>query len=214
MSQARPAIVDIASVPASALADLHVRYLVTPFCGRPGRKLLELYYDTLTRRDDAFGLAAVVGGEIAGYACVVRDPRSVQLAALRRAPVRLAWWALAQVAVRPRLLARFAARLHGAPRGGITWRPPEEMKDWWPYRPLIVAEPYRQYGVADVLMDAVLAEARRRGVPGLIGTAERTNARSRVNLVRGGYREVWRNDEYVVLVKPVEPPDDGLQHSR
>ena len=205
MSQSRPAVVGLASVATSEVAALHLQYLTTPFCGYPGRKLLELYYDAFARRDDAFGLVAMVEGQIAGYACVMRDTRAVQLAVLRRAPLRVAWWAAAQMAIRPRLLSALLARLRGAPQGGIRWNPPEEMKDWWPYRPLIVAEPYRQYGVADVLMQAVLDEARRRGVPGLIGTAERGNAPSRVNLIRGGYREVWRNDDYVVLVRAVEP---------
>ncbi len=214
MSQSRPAVVDLASVAKSEVAALHLQYLTTPFCGPPGRKLLELYYDTFARIDDAFGLVAMVDGQIAGYACVMRDTRSVQRAVLRRAPLRVAWWAAAQVAIRPRLLAGLVARLRGGQRGGIQWRPPDEMKDWWPYRPLIVAEPYRQYGVADVLMQAVLDEARRRGVPGLIGTAERGNARSRVNLIRGGYREVWRNDDYVVLVRPVTPLEGSRQRSQ
>lgn len=211
MSQSRPAVVDIASVAKSEVAALHLQYLTTPFCGRPGQRLLELYYETFARRDDAFGLVAMVDGQIAGYACVMRDTRAVQLAALRRAPFRVAWWALAQVAMRPGLLAGLVGRLRG---GGISWRPPDEMKGWWPYRPLIVAEPYRQHGVADLLMQAVLEEACRRGIPGLIGTAERANARSRVNLIRGGYREVWRDDEHVVLVRPVEPQAGSLQHSR
>jgi GNAT superfamily N-acetyltransferase len=208
MSAGQPAIVNLASVAKSDIAALHLRYLVSPFSGRPGRKLLELYYDTFARTKDAFGLVAVIDGQVAGYACVMRDTRAIQLAVLRRAPLRLVWWGLVQLLARPRLLAGVMGRLQGREER-IHWQRPQEMREWWPYRPLIVAEPYRRHGVADLLMQAVFEEARRRGIPGLIGTSERANAQSRINLVRNGYQEVWRNDDYVVFVKPVAPRQDA-----
>jgi GNAT superfamily N-acetyltransferase len=203
MSQAAPAVVDIATVTPSALAAMHLHYLVSPFRGRSGHKLLELYYETFTRTPDTFGFVALVDNQIAGYACVMRDTRAVQAAVLRRAPFRLAWWALAQVLRHPRLVLDPLVRFGGERRGRIGWQRPDEMKGWWSYRPLVVAEPYRKHGIAGLLMQAVFAEAEARRIPGLIGTSERGNAQSRVNLVRNGYREVWKDDEFCVFVKPV-----------
>jgi GNAT superfamily N-acetyltransferase len=216
MSEARPAVVPLASVAASEVAALHLRYLVTPFRGHSGRKLLELYYDAFAHTEDAFCLVATVDGQIAGFACVMRRLRNVHRTLLRRAPLRLAWWAAAQVAQQPRLLADLFRRFRGAePTGGLQWRRPDEWQEWWPYRPLVVAEPFRKHGIADLLMRAVLEEAKRRGIKGLIGTSERSNAQSRVNLVRNGYTEVWRDDEYVVFVKPIDPqPTCQLEPSR
>jgi GNAT superfamily N-acetyltransferase len=203
MSQAAPAIVDIATVAPSALAAMHLRYLVSPFRGRSAHRLIELYYETFTRIPDTYGFVALIDGQIAGYACVMRDTRAVQAAVLRRAPLRLARCALAQVLTNPRLVLDPLVRFGGERRGRIRWQRPDDMKGWWWYRPLVVAEPYRQYGIAGLLMQAVYTEAGARGLPGLIGTSERANAQSRVNLIRNGYREVWKNDEFCVFVKAV-----------
>jgi GNAT superfamily N-acetyltransferase len=215
MSDARPTVVSLASVAPSEVAALHLQYLVTPFCGRAGQKLLELYYDAFAHTEDAFGLVAMVDGRIAGFACVARDTRHVQLTLLRRTPLRLAWRAVAVLAQQPHLLVDLLKRLRGKPTERIRWRRPEEWSDWWPYRPLVVATPYRKYGVADLLMQSVLEEARRRGIRGLIGTSERANAQSRVNLVRNGYQEVWRDEDYVVFVRAVDAqPDARLERSQ
>ena len=77
MSQCRPIIKNIASIPKLELATLHLKYLPTPFTGLSGLKLLDLYYDALSEVDDAFGWAAVVGGRTAGFACAVRSTKSI-----------------------------------------------------------------------------------------------------------------------------------------
>jgi hypothetical protein len=63
--------INITEVSKSELAFLHLTYLPTPFSGRPGVKLLELYYQVLSEENSAFGIASVLNGKTVGFACAV-----------------------------------------------------------------------------------------------------------------------------------------------
>jgi GNAT superfamily N-acetyltransferase len=201
MNEGDPVVVSITSIPKSGLALLHLRYLPTPFSRLPGRRLLELYYDAMCQVDDAFGWAVVVDGHTAGFACAVRNMKSIQRALLARSHVRVLFWYCVQILCNPRMLMDLVGRLVPSRTDSAQWQRPAEWSEWYTYRPLVVDEGYRKYGLSDLLTRCLVAEAKKRGVPGLLGFVERSNSRSRVTHVRNGFREVWRGEEYVVFAR-------------
>jgi GNAT superfamily N-acetyltransferase len=201
MSQIHPVIVNITSIPKSALASLHLKYFSTPFSGLAGLKLLELYYEALSELDDVFGWAAVVDGYTAGFVCAIRSKKSIQRMLLTRTPMRLLHWSLMQVLCRPTLLVNFVRRLTTPARDSGQWQRPAAWSEWYTYRALVVDQAYRQYRLADALTHHLVEEAKRRGVPGLISIVERSNSAARVTNVRNGFREVWRGDDRIVFAR-------------
>lgn len=203
MSQSCPVIVNIASVPKSTLASLHLRYLPSAFTGFTGLKLLELYYDALSEAEDAFGLVAVVEGCTAGFACAIRSKKSIQHLLFMRFPLQVCHWSLMQVLHKPQILVDLMRRRRLAPSAsdGKQWQRPADWDEWYTYRPLVVDAGYRKYRLADSLTHHLIAEAKQRGVPGLISIVERSNSPARVTHMRHGFREVWRGEDRIVFAR-------------
>ena len=206
MIQANLAIVDIASISKSELAAFHLKYLPTPFIGQAGLKLLELYYDALSQMDDAFGWVAMVDGHTAGFACAIHRQKDILRALLARSPGSLLRWLCMQLLRKPHILGNLVGRLATSPADDEHWQRPAEWSEWYTYRPLVVDEAFRQHRLADALTQSVLAEAQRRGVPGLISFVGRGNSSARVIHVRHGFREVWKAKDRTVFVRELGTP--------
>ena len=214
MSQSHPVIVNMTSVPKDTLASLHIKYFPTDFTGSTGLRLLELYYDALTQVDDAFGWAAVVDGYTVGFACAVRNTKSVQHMLLSRSPGQFFYRSMTQVLHKPQILVDWVRRLTSSAnaKGSIPWQRPADWADWYTYRPLVVDEAYRHYRLADALTHHLVEEAKGRGIPGLISIVERSNSSARVTHVRHGFREVWKGQDRIVFAKElihIEPTEPG-----
>ena len=194
-------IVDVQTVPAREIGRLHMRYLATPFVGRPGHKLLELYYQALTNAPSTFGCAALIDGCVAGFACAIHIQGAVYRELLARSWIRLLGWSFAEILLCPGMIVRLPMRLIPSRKETNNWQRPDTWADWYTCRPLVVAEEYRQYGVADALTECLIAEAKKRQVKGLIGVVQPANGPSRVIHIRHGFREVWRDEERIVFAK-------------
>jgi GNAT superfamily N-acetyltransferase len=201
MGEGQAVIVSVKLAPKSALASLHLKYLPTPFSGLPGLRLLELYYNALCMVDDAFGWAVMIDGRTAGFACAIGSMRSIRRAMVVRFHVRVLFWYAVQIARRPRMLVDLVRRLAPARTEAKQWQRPGGWREWYMYRPLVVDEAYRKYGLSDSLTRCLVEEARARGVQGLVGIIERSNSESRVTHARNGFQEIWRGEDYVVVAR-------------
>lgn len=197
--------VNITDVSKSALASLHLKYLPTPFSGRPGAKLLELYYRVLSEENSAFGIAAVLNGKTLGFACAVGNASFLQGRLLKRFSFLIFYWAFRQIICKPQILGGLVRRLlmPGSKETG-RWKCSSDFLDWYTYRPIVVEEQYRKYRIADSLTNILIKEAERRKVPGLIAIVGQSNSRSLRHFSRHNFCELWKDNNTTVLVKYLE----------
>lgn len=207
MKEDVPILVHIESVPKSAIASLHLRYLSTPFSGKPGEKLLELYYEALSVTEQSIGLAAVLNGQTVGFACAVSDVRQIQSQLLKRSFFSISVWGFAQVLCKPQIWGGLVRRLASRTPQTSHWQRPDDLAGWYTYRPVVVDESYRKYRVADLLTQRLLEEAERRKIPGIISFVDQSNFRSIRHFSRNGFQKVWSNENSIVFGKKLIPSE-------
>lgn len=201
MGESQPIIVNIVSISKIEMASLHLRYLPTAFSRLPGLKLLELYYDALSKVEDAFGWAVLVEGQVVGFACAVRNVNSILRRLIKRSCARLLFWYAIQILYKPRMLIDLSGRFFISKADKGQWRRPASLRGWYTYRPLVVDEAYRKHHLADLLTQSLSEELKKRGVPGVISIVERSNTQSRLHLQAHEFYEVWKGKDYVVLIR-------------
>lgn len=171
------------------MANLHLKHLSTGYRGRPGLRLLEAYYTALVQSDGGCGYvaeqmdpASAGNGVVAGYVCGVWEPAAVRSTLLGAQWPRLAFWISAQVLIRPRLVVELVGRWRAAAE-----RPPAA---WQVYelRPIVVDAAMRRNGVGAQLVEALLADAFRRGFRQVHLFAEADNAAANAFYREIGFR--------------------------
>jgi ribosomal protein S18 acetylase RimI-like enzyme len=172
-------IVPLAIEHCAQVARLHLEHLSTGYRGRPGLRLLQAYYAALVQSDggcgfvaEQMGPAGARHGTVAGYACGLWDPAAVRStllgSALRAQWPKLAFWTGLQVLIRPRLVVMLAGR----------WRAAEKLpvaRQAYELRPIVVDAAMRRNGIGAQLVDALLADASRRGFRQVHVVAEEDN---------------------------------------
>lgn len=209
MIQIRPVIVNFSTVPKAELASLHIQYLPTPFMGKPGIKLLELFYNTLSEDFHSFGFAAVLDGKTIGFSCAVKNVNQIQTRMFKQFPFFIIYWAFRQMLERPKVFGELVWRLFGRKSNNEErWLRPPEIKGWYTYRPVVVDEPYRKYRIADLLTNQLIKEARYRKIPGILAVVAQSNIRSLRHFSRNDFFEVWKGKGFTVLGKDLSIPQN------
>lgn len=173
-------IVPLALEHCAQVASLHLEHLNTGYRGRPGLRLLQAYYAALVQSGGGSGFVArqmgpagARHGEVVGYVCGLWDPAAVRSTlfggALRAQWPRLALWSGAQVLIRPRLVLELLGRWRVAERQPIP-------RQAYELRPIVVDAAMRRSGIGAQLVDALLADASRRGFRQVHAFAEEENA--------------------------------------
>lgn len=147
----------LAAGDCAAVAQLHMRCLPTSFRGTVGVRLLGCYYEAVAQGNGACGYVACPGDRLAGYVCGVWDAGAVHAVLLRRYGIKLAWWGMLHALAQPRTLPDLRQRIKRGRTGDGAWDFGYEL------RPIVVAPEYRGAGVANILVETLLADARRRG---------------------------------------------------
>lgn len=155
ISSAMTTIVPLVSHQCSMVAILHMAHLRTKFKGRCGVGLLSAYYAAIAESDGACGYVAEHDGRVAGYVCGVWQPRAVQHVLIERHMLELAIWGTVHCMVAPSSLSGLVQRLSGGADRHTT--------NGYELRPIVVAPEVRGTGVAARLVEALLADAGRRG---------------------------------------------------
>lgn len=145
----------IADEHVHGVARLHVRYLSTPFSGRNGERLLRLYYAALVRQQGGCGFVALNDGQVVGYVCGVWDPKGVRKALLKASWLELLWFGAMQALKSPGIVKGIFERFNFSPN--------EPQNQGYELRPIVVSQGYQGVGVAGLLLDTLLVDARERG---------------------------------------------------
>lgn len=149
-------ILPLSAEHAPKVANLHMNYLRSNFKGRPGRKLLSLYYAIVALEPGAYGYVAELDGVVVGYACGVWDSRLLRMTLLRKKLVALMVWGVIQSLIKPMLLVDLVRRI-------VTVSTPVRGISGYELRPIVVMPQVRGSGVAAELVNALLRDASRRG---------------------------------------------------
>jgi ribosomal protein S18 acetylase RimI-like enzyme len=172
-------IVPLALEHCAQVASLHLEHLNTGYRGRPGMRLLQAYYAALVQSGggsgfvaEQMGPAGVRHGAVVGYVCGLWDPAAVRSSLLGDALgaqwPKLALWTGLQVLIRPRLVVELMRR----------WRAAEKQpfrRQAYELRPIVVGAAMRRNGIGTHLVDALLADASRRGFRQVHAFAEEDN---------------------------------------
>lgn len=171
---------------ALPIAALHQESLPTAFKGRFGRRLLACYYRALAVTRGASGyVSADSSGSIAGYVCGVWDKKAIGKTLLARECLGVLWWAAIFGALHPLALVRTLRH-----RGISLRRRNQDLASTYGYelRPIAVWPEYRGKGVANLLMNTLLADARRRGFQSVYLFCEISNPRASSFYVKCGFQ--------------------------
>lgn len=182
-------IVPLALEHCAQAANLHLKHLSTGYRGRPGVRLLEAYYAALVQSDGGCGYVAEQMGPagapngvvVVGYVCGVWEPAAVRSTLLGAQWPRLAFWTSAQVLIRPRLVVELVGRWRNAVRKPAA-------RQAYELRPIVVDAAMRRRGIGAQLVDALLADASRRGFRQVHVFSEKDNVAANAFYRRIGFR--------------------------
>jgi ribosomal protein S18 acetylase RimI-like enzyme len=163
------------------IAQLHLSYLRTNFKGRPGLRLLQLYYLTVARGSGACGYVAQENGLTIGYVCGVWNPAELRAHLFKKRWPRLIFWGILQVIVSPKILV---VLLHRFISGPGVWRPGGQRYE---LRPIVVTPSARGARVATQLLEALVADAASRGFEQLHLLTEEDNIAARKFYTKVGF---------------------------
>lgn len=169
-----------------AVARLHLDHLPTGFRGRPGSRLLEVYYAALALSQGGCGFVAEGDEQVVGYVCGVWAHDVVRAALMKASWPTLVFWGTAQVLLQPRLFKRFVGRSAGSSYGSV----PAEVG--YQLRPIVVAPAARGGGIGAQLVGALLADATRRGFDRVHLFAEEDNVAASAFYCKLGFRLVGK----------------------
>ena len=168
----------------SQVASLHLRHLPTGFQGRPGQRLLGAYYAAVRKGTGASGFVAEQEGRVVGYVCGVWSPSALFSTVLRRHWRTWMFWGVAHAVLHPGVVPAVASRVRGSSAGA------EVTDGTYELRPIVVAQPARGTGVAADLVEALLADARRRGFRRVHLVTRADNAAAQAFYRKVGFRRV------------------------
>jgi ribosomal protein S18 acetylase RimI-like enzyme len=155
-----------------AVAVLHLNFLNTGFTGKPGLRLLDLYYRTVVEEVGACGYVAEQDDQVLGFVCGVWDSVGLRGRLLSRHWPSLALWGPAQVVIQPSLMRSLLGRLRQPPGATKAVDPGYEL------RPIVVDPAARGSGVARLLVRQLLEDAASRGFQTMHLYAEAHNKRA------------------------------------
>lgn len=185
----------------SQVAELHVTCLRTPFGGRAGLELLTRYYRIVALEAGACGYLVRHQDRILGFVCGIWQPNALRQLLLRSQWAGLVWWGIWQGLARPSLVADLIGRLIGSPDKALS--PGYEL------RPIVVAPQARRMGIARLLLNALLEDARQRGFDRIFLFTEEDNLAAQAFYGSTGFYLVGRTTKsgvrYLRYERPVEP---------
>ena len=152
---------------------LHVTHLPGSFHGKPGGELLKLYYKTLVVSEGGCGFVAVLDGCVVGYVCGVWAQEVVKRGLVRRFWGSLLFWGGLMLVYDPKLGVDLIKRLFTKKTQSSLSEPGYEL------RPIVVSPLVRGKGVADGLVNALIADARSRKVDAIHLFTEESNLTAR-----------------------------------
>jgi ribosomal protein S18 acetylase RimI-like enzyme len=195
----RCSIVPLTLEHCAQVASLHLEQLSTGYRGRPGLRLLQTYYAALVQSDggsgfvaEQMGPAGAQHGAVVGYVCGLWDPAAVRSTLLRDALraqwPKLAFWTGLQVLIRPRLISELVGRWRVAERRPVP-------RQAYELRPIVVDATMRRNGIGAQLVDALLADASRRGFRQVHVFAEEGNVAANAFYREIGFRCAERENK-------------------
>ena len=168
---------------SNALAQLHLKYLRTPFQGKPGRELLRQYYQAVSTEQGATGYVAIHKNKVNGYVCGVWDAAQLRKTLLLRSGVTVLFWGIMQILQKPSLVPGFLSRLKesenlSSPGNG------------YELRPIVVSPELRGSGLAADLTNRLLQDAAQRGFSKIYLFTEQDNQSANRFYQRFGFKQV------------------------
>lgn len=175
----------------NAVAKLHMQALRTPFVGKAGEKLLDMYYAAVVAGKGAAGYVAKSSeGHLMGFVCGVWQAGLLRNEMLKRYGPGLFFWGGIQVVQRPKMLTSLPERLKRRDTVQNTNQPGYEL------RPIVVAENARGSGVANKLVQILLQDAQQRGFTEVYLYTERDNLAARKFYAKVGFIEAGRESRF------------------
>ncbi len=170
-----------------AVAKLHLQWLNTSFTGKPGLKLLEIYYQQIVREQGAVGYVADVRGAVAGYVCGVWDTSHVKRNLLFHGNGKLAFWSLVHVFSHG-FLKTISKRI---------FQPSTDFQlAGYELRPLVVSPAYQGSGVARQLINQLIQDALYRNYSTIFLKTGKNNLRAQAFYTKYGFERVDASDDF------------------
>lgn len=154
---------------SATLADLHYTHLATPFRGTPGKELLKLYYQAISKSYGACGYVAYDKDRILGYVCGIWDAALLKQNLLKHDWFRLAFWTTLQLIIKPCFITGLFSRFR-EPAQSIN-----QNKDTYELRPIVVVPEARGSGLSARLVETLIKDADERGFPEIFLITEKNN---------------------------------------
>ncbi len=163
------------------VARLHLGNLRSRLLGRPGLELLTLYYSTVIGGKGGCGYVAEVGGQVIGYVCGIWNPSVLRAIMLKQHWQPLLFWAIAQMLLKPAMIFDVIGRVRSPARTE------ENATIDYELRPIVVAPSAQGSGAASQLVEALVADAERRGSQQVRLVVDMDNARARAFYAKVGF---------------------------
>lgn len=167
------------------VARLHREHLASRWRGRLGELLLRAQYRAIAKGSGACGYVAESERAVAGYVCGVWDGAAVRSAFWRSGLMGILLWlanGLTQGIAGLRRRLRNARRRRVGDVGSGT-----NLSTRYELRPIVVGREFRGSGIADHLVEALVADARSRGFDRIWLKTEVGNAAANRFYVKSGF---------------------------
>ncbi len=187
----------------NALAQLHLKYLRTPFQGKPGKELLRQYYQAVSAEQGATGYVAIQQNEVNGYVCGVWDAVQLRKILLLRSGATVLFWSIMQILQKPSLAAGFLSRLKGSENLSLP-------DTGYELRPIVVSPEFRGSGLAAELTNRLLQDAAQRGFSKIYLFTEQNNQPANRFYQRFGFRQVGEINRFGQIYIHYEHPTEGF----
>lgn len=137
-------------------ARAHINYLKSPLQSAGGYGMLVAQYQAIARQAGAVGFVARLDGRFAGFICGVWDRSALKKGLLAAGP------ALVLNTVR-QFLSNPTYFVYRLTRRLFYFKQAEKVYSGYELRPIVVLPEFRGHGIADRLVDRLIADARQRG---------------------------------------------------
>jgi ribosomal protein S18 acetylase RimI-like enzyme len=134
---------------------MHISYLSTEFKGIPGKRLLQQYYQGVLSKNGAIGYVGLIDGKVSGFVCGVWDFYSLNHWIVTHSLFQLIIWNGLQIISSPKYLSDLLARLFK--------RNSRFDVQGYELRPIVVETQDRGTGLAGLLVDRLVEDAKKRG---------------------------------------------------
>jgi GNAT superfamily N-acetyltransferase len=137
------------------IARMHINYLSTELKGKPGERLLQQYYHGIIYENGAVGYVGLIDGKCGGFVCGVWDSNILNHWMVTHYLFRLIFWTSLQIIISPKYFIYLIRRL-------LHLNSHIEVQGY-ELRPIVVEEQNRGTGLAGLLVDRLVDDAKIRG---------------------------------------------------